>query len=114
MNDTYGHAAGDVVLKSLGNLLKEFIADEDVSIGRWGGEEFVVVYNGKSGDDLYNIADDLRKKVETTEFPKIGHVTCSIGVTQIKDDDSFEEAFDRMDKAMYLSKENGRNTVTLV
>ena len=114
VNDTYGHAAGDVVLKSLGNLLKEFIADEDVSIGRWGGEEFVVVYNGKSGDDLYNIADDLRKKVETTEFPKIGHVTCSIGVTQIKDDDSFEEAFDRMDKAMYLSKENGRNTVTLV
>ena len=114
VNDTYGHSAGDIVLKSLADLLKDFVPEKEASVGRWGGEEFVVVYNGKTGDELYSIADELRKKVEATQFPKIGHVTCSIGVTQVKDDDSFEDAFDRMDKAMYLSKENGRNTVTLV
>ncbi|SFU92419.1 GGDEF domain-containing protein [Butyrivibrio sp. INlla21] len=114
VNDTYGHSAGDTVLKSLADLLKDFVAEKEAAVGRWGGEEFVIVYNNKTGDELYAIADELRKKVEATEFPKIGHVTCSIGVTQVKDDDTFEDAFDRMDKAMYLSKENGRNTVTLV
>ena len=114
VNDTYGHSAGDTVLKSLADLLKDFVAEKEAAVGRWGGEEFVIAYNNKTGDELYTIADELRKKVEATEFPKIGHVTCSIGVTQVKDEDTFEDAFDRMDKAMYLSKENGRNTVTLV
>ena len=59
-------------------------------------------------------AEKLRKAVEAYDFPEIGHITCSIGVTQVKSDDNFTEVFNRIDKAMYDSKQNGRNTVTLL
>ena len=80
--------------------------------GRWGGEDFVVVCLGINGEKVFELAEKLRKDVEAYEFPQIGHITCSIGVTELKADDTFEGAFDRLDKAMYKSKHNGRNQVT--
>ena len=59
-------------------------------------------------------AEELRKAVEDGTFPEVGKMTCSIGVSQLKDDDSFNELFDRVDKALYSSKENGRNRVTVI
>ena len=82
--------------------------------GRWGGEEFVVVCLGMNGNEVLEVAEKFRKDVETYEFPEIGHITCSIGVTELKTDDTFDEAFDRLDKAMYKSKHNGRNQVTIL
>ncbi|MCR4568273.1 MAG: GGDEF domain-containing protein [Pseudobutyrivibrio sp.] len=114
VNDTYGHAAGDIVLQTFASTLKDFMPDENVAIGRWGGEEFVIVYIGKTGEELNSIAESLRERVENTDFPKVGKMTCSIGVTQVNDEDSVEDAFNRMDKAMYSSKENGRNRVTMI
>ncbi len=114
VNDTFGHSAGDMVLIKFGDILKDFAKEADAAVGRWGGEEFVIVYNGKSGEELKDLADQLRKKVEGTKFEQVGQMTCSIGVTQVKDEDNVENAFNRMDRAMYLSKENGRNMVTLI
>ena len=95
-------------------MLKEMAAANNSLAGRWGGEEFVVVCLGMNGNEVLEVAEKFRKDVETYEFPEIGHITCSIGVTELKTDDTFDEAFDRLDKAMYKSKHNGRNQVTIL
>ena len=112
VNDNYGHAVGDTTLKHFAKLLTNTALEENGSAGRWGGEEFLIVCYGKNGDAACEMAEKLRKAVEEYEFPEIGHITCSIGVTEVKDEDDFKTAFDRLDKAMYASKHNGRNMVT--
>ena len=112
INDTYGHAVGDETLKVFADILKNESNNKNAFAGRWGGEEFVIVLHDSGDDEAFDFAESIRKRVEEAEFNKAGHITCSIGITRIKDDDSFDEAFDRMDKAMYSSKEAGRNKVT--
>ncbi|MCR5721374.1 MAG: GGDEF domain-containing protein [Lachnospiraceae bacterium] len=114
VNDTYGHATGDKVLKHFSGLLKKFIKGKDAEVGRWGGEEFVIVYRGKNFDKVKENTEALRKEVEFSDFPEIGHITCSIGVTEIKKEDTFEKAFERVDRALYASKESGRNRMTVL
>lgn len=112
VNDNYGHSVGDTTLKHFANLMREFAAEKKIMAGRWGGEEFVIVCRDVNGDDALAMAEEFRKKVEEYQFPEIYHITCSIGVTEIKKEDDFTEAFNRLDKAMYASKHNGRNKVT--
>lgn len=114
VNDTYGHAVGDTTLKQFTAIIKEEMSKEKAAVGRWGGEEFVVVCYGKNGNDLFDMAEELRTKVEKHEFPEIGQVTCSIGVTEMKAGEEFKELFERLDKAMYASKEAGRNMVSIL
>ena len=114
VNDTYGHSAGDITLKTFSKIIKDYVSEENAAVGRWGGEEFVIIANGRSADQFYEMAEQLRKKVEEYEFPEIGHISCSIGVTELKKDDNFDDAFNRLDKAMYTSKNEGRNKVTLL
>ena len=114
VNDTYGHAAGDATLKLFADVLKEQISDDKAYLGRWGGEEFVIVCYGRSDADALALSEKLRQAVENMTFLNVGKMTCSVGVTVIKDDDSFESAFDRVDKALYASKKNGRNKVTVL
>lgn len=114
VNDNYGHADGDTTLKCFAGILKEFAAENKFIAGRWGGEEFVAVCVGVKGEDGLALAEKIRQKIETYEFPNIMHITCSVGVTEIKPDDDFQKAFDRMDKALYESKEGGRNKSTLI
>ena len=114
VNDTYGHSAGDITLKTFSKIIKDYVSKENAAVGRWGGEEFVIIAYGRSADQFYEMAEQLRKKVEEYEFPEIGHISCSIGVTELKKDDNFDDAFNRLDKAMYTSKNEGRNKVTLL
>ena len=114
VNDTYGHSAGDITLKTFSKIIKDYVSEENAAVGRWGGEEFVIIAYGRSADQFYEMAEQLRKKVEEYEFPEIGHISCSIGVTELKKDDNFDDAFNRLDKAMYTSKNEGRNKVTLL
>ena len=114
INDTYGHNAGDTALKLFATIIKELAIEEKASVGRWGGEEFVIVCYWKDAGAAVEFAEKLRKKVEEYSFPEIGRLTCSVGVTELKAGDSFEETFDRIDKAMYASKQNGRNMVTML
>ena len=114
INDTFGHSVGDTALKQCASIMKEIASDDNTSVGRWGGEEFVIVCYDKGAEAVSYLAEKIRKTVEEAEFPEIGNLTCSIGATELKEGDTFTDAFNRIDKAMYASKHNGRNMVTML
>ena len=114
INDRFGHSTGDTTLKTFAGIMNDFSVDEALLVGRWGGEEFVLICHDKDSDQALELAERIRKAVEEHIFPEINHITCSIGVTEIKTGDTFSEVFNRIDKAMYDSKHNGRNMVTLL
>lgn len=113
VNDKFGHFAGDATLKRFASILKNETEGMDAAVGRWGGEEFIIACPGKTLDFVTEKAEIIRKAVEDSTFVDVGKLTCSIGVTEVKKTDSFEDAFDRVDKALYASKEGGRNRVTV-
>ena len=112
VNDSFGHAVGDITLKHFAFMIKEYFAKKNVVVGRWGGEEFVAVCYDTDSSKAYGYAEDIRKIVQEEDFNVAGNITVSTGVTEILKEDEFENAFDRMDKALYESKSGGRNKVT--
>ncbi|MBO4608531.1 MAG: GGDEF domain-containing protein [Lachnospiraceae bacterium] len=114
VNDKYGHAVGDMTLKHVAYLMKEYFQKKNVAYGRWGGEEFAAVCYDTDIEKAKEYAEELRKKVLGEEFKVAGKVTISVGVTEIKKDDDFRAAFDRMDKALYTAKSEGRNCVRVL
>ena len=113
VNDKFGHAVGDIVLKQFAKLLSDFLEPYDIKPGRWGGEEFVCVCYGKTSEEIKELAEKLRERIEQESFEYIGTLTCSLGLTQIKDGDDSSSIFDRVDKAMYDAKNSGRNCVMI-
>ena len=113
VNDKFGHAAGDIVLKQFAKLVSSFLEPYNIKPGRWGGEEFVCVCYDKSFDEIKELAEQLREKIEQEDFEYIGKLTCSLGLSQIKDGDDSASIFDRVDKAMYDAKNSGRNCVMI-
>lgn len=115
VNDTYGHVIGDEVLKVVSSTVKKALRSSDF-IGRYGGEEFVVLLFGVSEEVLKKIANKLRVLVESsithTDKEDI-HVTISVGGSLIRKDDSISSLIERSDKLMYESKNTGRNKVTI-
>ncbi|MDR9824417.1 GGDEF domain-containing protein, partial [Vibrio sp. FNV 38] len=99
VNDNYGHNVGDTTLKHFAKVLLDNSTNMNVSVGRWGGEEFVIVCRDRNGEDTFELAEKIRKSVEAYFFPEIYHITCSIGVTELKVGDDFTAAFNRLDKA---------------
>lgn len=114
VNDEHGHSVGDVTLVHFADTITSFIADYNAVVGRWGGEEFVVILNGVGKDDSIQIAEALREKIAAEPFGIVGNITCSIGVTTVSGSDNIGTAFDRMDKALYEAKSAGRNCVKSV
>ncbi|WP_373072734.1 diguanylate cyclase [Sulfurimonas sp.] len=111
INDTYGHNVGDVVLKQIVSIIELVTRQEDTLI-RWGGEEFLLVSYVSSLDDLYNIAENIRKKIENELFEKVGLITCSFGVTLYKsNEDVVKDTIERADQALYEAKQAGKNRV---
>ena len=115
VNDRYGHATGDMVLQHFGAILGGRLRGSDQA-GRIGGEEFLVVLPETQSNDGLNVAEDLRKAVQTEvmEDPEGGEfrVTCSLGVAQIQDGDGTGGALlARADVALYRAKGLGRNRV---
>ncbi len=108
VNDIYGHNVGDYVLQTLSNILKNNIRETDF-LGRWGGEEFVIVCENTNLEGAYTLAESLRKKVEDTEFETVGHKTISLGVAEFKEDDTISGIFKRVDDALYAAKRSGKN-----
>ena len=111
VNDKFGHAVGDMTLKHFAYMLKEYFLSINAVIGRWGGEEFVVVCYDADVDKAAGFAEEMRERLSKETFKVAGNVTCSIGVTEIQKDDTFNVVFDRMDKALYAAKADGRNCV---
>jgi len=113
INDTFGHNVGDEVLKELVRRVGESIREDDYLI-RWGGEEFIVLITTQSINKAHKVAKHLRSTVEHHHFKEVEHITCSFGVTLLKRNEDIYKAIKRSDDALYTSKENGRNQVTLL
>ncbi|MCQ2469759.1 MAG: GGDEF domain-containing protein [Ruminococcus sp.] len=113
VNDTYGHSAGDDVLKQLAKIAVDYLKKYNIKFGRWGGEEFLAVCLGIKLDEAVSIAEKFRLLIADTPFKTVGNFTCSIGVTEVKENEEATNAFERVDEAMYLAKSSGRNCVKI-
>ncbi|MDB4976468.1 MAG: diguanylate cyclase with and sensor [Myxococcaceae bacterium] len=110
INDTYGHATGDHVLRNMARLLSERIRGSDAA-ARWGGEEFLLVLPETGLTGAYELAEALRKLVASTSFDLPIGVTISLGVAQVGPDETPEHVVARADELLYAAKRNGRNQV---
>ncbi|MBT4220415.1 MAG: diguanylate cyclase [Rhodospirillaceae bacterium] len=110
VNDTYGHQVGDHSLVIFARLLETAIRSVDI-VGRWGGEEFLILCPGTDENGCKLLAENLRALIEEKDFPKTGQQTASFGVTSHKLGEKVEVLIERADRALYRAKESGRNRV---
>lgn len=108
INDTYGHGAGDEVLKQLSNGLQQIIRNADL-LARWGGEEFIVLLPCIDLEEAANVAEKLRREAESIIHGCNEVITISIGVSTLFEADTLETWINRTDKALYHAKKQGRN-----
>ena len=115
INDVHGHATGDRVLQELCGIISGCLRTED-SLGRYGGEEFVVLLPGTSKEEAFHIAERVRATVEERNFGADGvplSCTVSIGIAACCEGSGANESLDRADSAMYQAKAAGRNRTVL-
>ena len=116
INDTYGHLAGDMVLKKVAHLIKDKGRVTDMS-GRYGGEEFLILFRNTDSQNAYELAEKIRAGIEQKQLIYQKHnikVTISIGVAAIDTNmKSSNDWIQHADTAMYLSKQKGRNQTTI-
>lgn len=113
INDRYGHNAGDIILASIGKFLKKH-TDTGDTVGRYGGEEFVLLTHKKDPTTIYRFVEALRKKVEKTKFvyrKKEITVTCSAGIALRSEYESRQACIKQADAYVYEAKHAGRNQV---
>jgi len=113
INDTYGHQAGDAILKLAGKIIKERVREIDM-VARWGGEEIIVGLVGSDEDHAYKVADDIRKEIEEAAVDWEGETikfTVSGGVASFVKAKNFDNLFKKSDEALYKAKETGKNKI---
>ncbi|MCG8612027.1 MAG: GGDEF domain-containing protein [Pseudomonadales bacterium] len=112
INDTYGHLYGDEILILLANMMQETFRADDW-LFRYGGEEFVIILNDTDLITAEMVVDRFRTAVESRNFPQIGRVTISAGLTQIFPSKGLTSTIAEADQALYYSKDTGRNQVSV-
>ena len=110
VNDTFGHGAGDSVLAGTAETVRLNLRLSD-SLIRWGGEEFLVMAPATRLEGALGLAEKLRIEVAAIDFPTVGQVTLSVGVSEYSLGESLEEWIERTDHALYCAKTEGRNRV---
>ena len=113
VNDTRGHDCGDYVLKTLSLKFQEFMKGKGY-VSRWGGEEFVFIFQNLNGDDAYPMLEKLRKDIEGMELEFFSHkfnITMTFGMEEYSPMFGSEEAIKKADEKLYIGKESGRNKV---
>lgn len=110
VNDTFGHQAGDDVLVTLAKILKNNLRNTDM-VGRWGGEEFLILCPNSNLEMSVVLANKLRKLIEDHPFDVVEKITASFGVTTFRKNDTETIMLARADEALYEAKEQGRNIV---
>jgi diguanylate cyclase len=111
INDRFGHQAGDKALRIIGQLLQKRLRKTDF-VARYGGEEFVMLFSGSEMDEVYRVAEEIRKAVEGSPFHSEGKritLTISCGLSDFRQGDTPKAVFKRADKALYEAKEQGKN-----
>ena len=120
INDTYGHLAGDEVLKEVVHIVQNVLKQSDpkIKLYRTGGEEFNVIFQNYQVEETTDIVKRIFSAINSTPIhlkEKDIHITASFGVSEISPHDvSITDFYSRVDKALYHSKRNGRNTITTV
>lgn len=113
INDNYGHNTGDAVLIEFSHIINN-IMNNDGFVGRWGGEEFILIFTNTKIDKALDKCEEIRQKIENNKFDIIESITCSIGLVEYKDRRiSLERMIDNADKSLYEAKESGRNKVVV-
>lgn len=112
VNDTHGHDVGDIVLVRLVKLVKDYIRETDI-FSRWGGEEFIILLPHTTIVNAAKLAERIRIRITEEVFDTAGAITCSFGVAEFNANDSDETFTKRVDNALYKSKHDGRNRVTI-
>lgn len=110
VNDNYGHLIGDEVLQLFAKELKNSAKSGDY-VSRWGGEEFVLVWQNITFERAIEKANSIRLAIEQLTFPTVGTVTASFGLSIATDNDTTETLISRADSNLYRAKEKGRNCV---
>lgn len=117
VNDTYGHLFGDQVLKIISNISEKYVNLNDGILGRYGGEEFLIIFPDKTLDEAYQIMKEIHNCIKNTKIPyndKLIDINVSIGLTSYPEIcKSPADLVKRADKAMYVSKETGRGRITI-
>jgi len=111
-NDTFGHDMGDDVLMAFATIIKKYIRDSDI-VARWGGEEFVMLLPKSTKENAFIRSEQIRIEIQNYDFETVGKITCSFGISQIEENDNPNSLFNKADKALYHSKHNGKNMVTI-
>ncbi|MDY0212923.1 MAG: transporter substrate-binding domain-containing protein [Desulfuromonadaceae bacterium] len=110
VNDNFGHQAGDRVLCGIAETLRHRVRTSDI-VGRWGGEEFMLVLPQTTLSEAAALAEDLRREINALDFNPIPPQSASFGVATVEDGDDRAGVFQRADRALYLAKDSGRNIV---
>jgi diguanylate cyclase (GGDEF)-like protein len=110
VNDNYGHTSGDLVLKTITNIVGSVIRQVDI-FARYGGEEFIVLSPETSIEGALVLAEKIRVAVGQYAYPAVGNVTISAGVAELCDKDSGAALITKADEALYVAKKGGRNRV---
>ena len=115
INDRYGHPVGDRVLRATAQSLRNCIREADF-VGRWGGEEFMVIAAHTDGSGLPSLAERIRKHIAAAQIRvdrSIVPITASIGATVCQENDTLHSLIERVDSLLYESKASGKNRITL-
>ena len=112
INDKHGHNMGDQVLKDVSNELKLMIRSNDI-ICRYGGDEFTILFKDCTVENIINRLEDLGNKIKEFEANKGINVTLSFGLAERQDDKTLDEVINNADKALYESKNTGKNKITI-
>lgn len=110
VNDMYGHLAGDEVLKKFASVFQKTIRSSD-RVGRWGGEEFLVLLPHTSYKQALELAERVRVKVCSCRFNEVGRKTASFGIALFEKGDTLSSLINKADQALYISKKKGKNQV---
>jgi diguanylate cyclase (GGDEF)-like protein len=113
VNDRFGHQAGDEVLTRIAEVIRSSVRATDL-VGRWGGEEFVIILPETEIGGGLSLAGKIRTRLESADLGEIGHRTASFGVTAFADGDDIEDISARADAGLYAAKQGGRNRVEMV
>lgn len=116
INDTYGHLIGDKALVLVANIIKNRLREIDL-VGRYGGEEIIILLLGANKHSAYNIAEEIREKIASSSLTisksKKLNITASFGIAELKKEKTLEELTKKADKAMYRAKKSGKNRTVI-
>ena len=112
INDQYGHLEGDRILVGVTRAIRQKIRKVD-TLGRWGGEEFLIICPSSKLEEATNVAEKIRGTIEQLDFKLLQPTTISLGVSEMQTDDHSDTLLKRADDALYQAKDSGRNCVVI-